>query len=82
MVRLPPHDLKPAVNLLKQNEAHQLVRKCHGGEAETEVSTAQNVVGKAEGPPNDKRDVTIAIGGQTVEVGCELFRRETFSLDS
>ena len=81
MIRLPPDDLERAVNLLGQDEAHELVRVGDAPEGQLDVRSAKDGVGQAEAAADDEYDLALAVGGQPGQMVRKLFGRPQCPVD-
>lgn len=72
MIRFSPINLKRPVHLLHQDQPHELVRVGHLAEAELGVGAFQHRGGQAVRAADDEGDAGAAVGGQAVQLGCQL----------
>ena len=61
MVRLIVHNAKRSVDLLKQNDPHELMRKCELREAHRFVSPSHDVFGQPQGSSYNESDRAFAV---------------------
>lgn len=72
MIRFTPDNLKRPINLLHQNQPHQLVRIGHSSKRQSEIGTAEHLRRQAERTSDDKCDLTAAIGSQALQFSGKL----------
>ena len=57
MVRFPPHNLKPPINLLQQHQPHELMWEGHRAEGEAAGWRGEEGGGEAEGAADEEGEV-------------------------
>ena len=81
MIRLPMNNPITPINLLQQNYPHQLMRKCHLGEAQRIIGFGQDFFPKADGAADDENDMAVALDAEGVDLFRQFFRSELFAVD-
>ena len=81
MVRQPIDNREGPVDLLSQNQAHQLVRQGEPPKGNLRVGAFQNFRTQSQRTPNDKGDVTVPIGRQLIDLLSKLLRAAFLPLD-
>ena len=74
VVGLAGDDAVSTVDLLEEDDSHELVREGHGGEAELIVGTFQDLVGETEGTTDDEADVGLAGESEGIHFICKVSR--------
>ena len=81
VVGLARDDAVSTVNLLEEDDSHELVREGHGGEAELIVGTFQDLVGETEGTTDDEADVGLAGESEGIDFVGEFRRGKPLSVN-
>ena len=69
------------INLLQQNNPHQLMGKGHSRKAELEIGSAKHCIRQTEGTSDHEIDMTLSIHSQTLHFFGELYRVQLFSFN-
>src|SRR5690554_3095735 len=82
MIRFTPNNLKRPINLLHENKSNQLMREGNLSEGEFGVGAPEDILREAETAANNEGHLATAVGGELIEVCCELLRSPWFPVDS
>lgn len=81
MVGFPPINLHRAVNLLGEDEAHELVRQRHAPERQPLLRAAEHAIGEPVAAADHKRDMARPVRAEPVEFGGQFLRAPELAAD-
>lgn len=74
MIRFPPTNPKPPINLLQQHQPHQLMRKRHLRKRQQRIRPLQHRIGQPERSADHERHLAAPVQCQPVQLRRQLFR--------
>ncbi len=73
MIRFPPINPKSPINLLQQDQLHQLMRKRHLRKRQLIIRPLQNLLAQSKRSANDKRNLALPVCSQFIKSIRKLF---------
>ncbi|CAM4488392.1 hypothetical protein PbDSM24746_21210 [Paenibacillus macerans] len=81
MIRFPPINFHRAVNLLGEDEAHELVGQRHAPERQPLLRAAEHAIGEPVAAADHKRDMARPVRAEPVEFGGQFLRTPELAAD-